>query len=98
MVSRSEEYLIDRTVYRGFLSPVVGTDKAESPDGWHHVTVTTQMSGYTVSMRLTCEPGRYNYTCEKVCFNNNTARYKCDDNGDKVCEPGWSGLECDQGG
>ncbi|CAL8091500.1 unnamed protein product [Calicophoron daubneyi] len=96
LVTIKEKYLIDRAIHRSLLRPIANAPPLNraSPEEWHHVTITTQLSGYTFSMRLACQPDRYNNTCTKVCMKN-SSRYTCDANGDKVCEPGWSGSECD---
>ncbi|CAH8837423.1 unnamed protein product [Trichobilharzia szidati] len=97
LVSQSEKYLIDRAVHRGLLRPQIYTKQSNLTSEWHQVTISTQYSGYTFCMRLTCEPNHYGNGCTKVCLiNESQTRYKCDPNGDKICEPGWSGVECDK--
>ncbi|KAF8564047.1 hypothetical protein P879_04487 [Paragonimus westermani] len=89
----TDKRLIDRAVHRSVFRPAINS-VGQSTE-WHHVTITTQLSGYTFSMRLTCQPDHYNDTCAKVCLKN-SSQYTCDANGDKICEPGWSGTECDR--
>ncbi|KAA3678367.1 uncharacterized protein DEA37_0000503 [Paragonimus westermani] len=93
LVTMTDKRLIDRAVHRSVFRPTINSI-GQSTD-WHHVTITTQLSGYTFSMRLTCQPDHYNDTCAKVCLKN-SSQYTCDANGDKICEPGWSGTECDR--
>ncbi|VDP67724.1 unnamed protein product [Echinostoma caproni] len=100
LVSAKEKYLIDRAVHRGVLRPIPNGQPLRmltKPNDreWHHVTTTTQFSGYVFRIRLVCQPDHYNNTCTKICTKNHT-RYTCDANGDKICEPGWSGTECDK--
>ncbi|KER32803.1 hypothetical protein T265_01276 [Opisthorchis viverrini] len=96
MITLNKRYLIDRAVHRSLLRPVSNfpSQSVAGVKEWHHVTTTTQVSGYTFSIRLACQPDHYNNTCTKICLKNST-QYVCDSNGDKVCEPGWSGSECD---
>ncbi|CAH8492945.1 unnamed protein product [Heterobilharzia americana] len=97
LVSGNEKYLIDRAVHRGLLRPLIYTKQSNPFFEWHQVTISTQYSGYTFCMRLTCEPNHYGNECTKVCMTNeNQTRFKCDPNGNKICEPGWSGVECDK--
>ncbi|KAF7233923.1 hypothetical protein EG68_12482 [Paragonimus skrjabini miyazakii] len=94
LVTMTDKRLIDRAVHRSMFRPAINS--IDQSTEWHHVTITTQLSGYTFSMRLTCQPDHYNDTCAKVCLKN-SSQYTCDANGDKICEPGWSGTECDRG-
>ncbi|CAH8499777.1 unnamed protein product [Schistosoma curassoni] len=95
LVNQNEKYLIDRAIHRGLLRPLISSTK-QSTD-WHQVTISTQYSGYTFCIQLTCELNHYGNDCTKVCqTNDNHTKFKCDANGDKICEPGWSGTECDK--
>ncbi|CAH8527329.1 unnamed protein product [Schistosoma rodhaini] len=98
LVNRDEKYLIDRAIHRGLLRPLISSTKSLNlSTDWHQVTISTQYSGYTFCIQLTCELNHYGNDCTKVCqVNENHTKFKCDANGDKICEPGWSGIECDK--
>ncbi|CAH8537941.1 unnamed protein product [Schistosoma rodhaini] len=98
LVNRNEKYLIDRAKHRDLLRPLISSTKPLNlSTDWHQVTISTQYSGYTFCIQLTCELNHYGNDCTKVCqVNENHTKFKCDSNGDKLCEPGWSGIECDK--
>ncbi|XP_018650611.1 LOW QUALITY PROTEIN: Jagged [Schistosoma mansoni] len=98
LVNRNEKYLIDRAIHRGLLRPLISSTKPLNlSTDWNQVTISTQYSGYTICIQLTCELNHYGNDCTKVCqVNENHTKFKCDANGDKICEPGWSGIECDK--
>ncbi|KAH8859263.1 Protein jagged-1 [Schistosoma japonicum] len=97
LVNHNEKYLIDRAIHRGLLRPLVSGKLLNSSSDWHQVTISTQYSGYTFCIQLTCELNHYGNDCTKVCrSNDNQTKFKCDSNGNKICEPGWSGIECNK--
>ncbi|CAH8484551.1 unnamed protein product [Schistosoma turkestanicum] len=107
LISSNEKYLIDRAIHRGLLRPLINSSSSTTSSSstkpinlstnWHQVTITTQYSGYTFGLQLICEQNHYGNDCTKLCqINNNITTFKCDLNGNKICEPGWSGIECNK--
>ncbi|VEL07644.1 unnamed protein product [Protopolystoma xenopodis] len=102
-LAASNRHLIDRAVHKGLLFPEPGIPRSQSGNTstrslWHQATLSNRLSIYNFYMRLVCAPYHYNNTCTQVCDPTVTPeRYKCDTNGNKICEPGWSGQECGTG-
>ena len=87
---------IERAVHSGILVP--------SAD-WHSFTHEGRSSSGSTGLRRTyrvrvqCDPNYFNATCMKFCRprDDNFGHYTCDQQGDKVCLPGWTGATCETG-
>ncbi|VDM35940.1 unnamed protein product [Hydatigera taeniaeformis] len=81
-------YLVDRTVHRDILLP-------STPPQWQSMVVESTSSTYRLSMRLACTPHHFGLKCAREC-QPQAGRYTCDRHGNRICEKGWSGENCDR--
>jgi hypothetical protein len=79
---------IERAYYSGILDP--STD-------WHSLTFEGANAQITYRVRVQCDPRYYSATCTKFCrpYNDTFGHYTCDQEGEKVCDPGWKGTNCE---
>ena len=79
---------IERAYYSGILDP--------SAD-WHSLTFEGANAQITYRVRVQCDPRYYSATCTKFCrpYNDTFGHYTCDQEGEKVCDPGWNGTNCE---
>ncbi|VDK34598.1 unnamed protein product [Taenia asiatica] len=81
-------YLVDRTFHRNILLP-------STPSQWQSIVVESTSSTYRLSMRLVCTPHHFGLKCAVGC-QPQAGQYTCDRHGNRVCEKGWSGENCDR--
>ena len=82
--------LIDRATQRGTLFP----NKT-----WESHTYNGLAATIVYKIRVICDPNYYGSRCIKFCQprNDSFGHYTCNENGNKVCLPGWRGNRCDIG-
>ncbi|XP_013414285.1 protein jagged-1b isoform X2 [Lingula anatina] len=80
--------MIERAAHSGIILP--GQD-------WHTLTHIGPTASFVYRIRVVCDPFYYNTTCNKFCRprNDQFGHYECNANGDKVCLPGWMGMNCE---
>lgn len=82
--------LIDRATQRGTILP----NKT-----WETHTYNGPAATISYRLRVICDENYYGKSCTKHCQprNDTFGHYTCDENGNKVCMPGWRGVRCDTG-
>ncbi|KAM7540909.1 hypothetical protein Aperf_G00000025061 [Anoplocephala perfoliata] len=85
----TSRYLVDRTLYQGIIIPT----EASSPS--QPTVVESTSSTYRLGLRLTCSPDHFGPYCAVHC-KPLAGRFTCDRHGNRVCEKGWSGQNCDK--
>lgn len=82
--------LIDRATKRGTLLP---------NRTWESHTYNGPAATISYKIRVICDENYYGSKCTKYCQprNDSFGHYTCDENGNKVCLPGWSGNRCEKG-
>ena len=82
--------LIDKATLRGTLLP----NKT-----WESHTYNGPAATISYKLRVVCDENYYGKSCTKLCQprNDTFGHYTCDENGNKVCLPGWRGALCDTG-
>lgn len=66
---------------------------------WELHTYNGPAATISFKIRVVCDPNYYGIRCTKFCKprNDTFGHYKCDESGNKVCLPGWRGIQCDTG-
>lgn len=88
--SQGNGELIDRATQRGTLFP----NKT-----WELHTYNGPAATISYKIRVICDTNYYGSQCNILCQprNDSFGHYTCDENGRKVCMPGWRGNRCDIG-
>ncbi|GFY47572.1 protein serrate [Trichonephila inaurata madagascariensis] len=81
--------IIERKVYSGIILP--STE-------WHTLLYTGTAARINFRIRVICGPYYYNTTCTVFCKprNDKFGHYMCDEKGNKICLPGWTGNTCEE--
>jgi len=66
---------------------------------WRNFTHTTKRTEYRYGYRVVCKDGRYGPGCNFQCTprDDKFGHYSCNNNGQKICLPGWKGDYCEEG-
>ncbi|XP_055700061.1 protein serrate [Phlebotomus papatasi] len=83
------ERLIEETTFSGVIFP---------SQEWHTLNPKGKNANITYRVRVQCDPNYYNTTCTTFCRprNDRFGHYTCGEKGDKVCLPGWQGVNCEK--
>ncbi|XP_054708436.1 protein jagged-1-like [Uloborus diversus] len=81
--------IIEQKPYSGIILP--STE-------WHNVLYTGTAAKLTFRIRVICDKNYYNSTCTVFCRprNDKFGHYTCNEEGEKVCLPGWKGPTCEE--
>ncbi|XP_076803894.1 uncharacterized protein LOC143447846 [Clavelina lepadiformis] len=85
----SSEVLISKLIKSTSLLPATRSDRRWTrPTPYRHLKTELRYS-----YRVVCQENLYGPSCSKFCRPRNDVfgHYNCDENGDKVCLPGWTG-------
>ncbi|XP_021356594.1 delta-like protein 1 isoform X1 [Mizuhopecten yessoensis] len=71
-------------------------DSLYPPTVWKRETMVSESVDLFFNYRILCDENYYGPECNVICRprNDNLGHYLCDENGTKICLPGWEGEHC----
>lgn len=66
---------------------------------WQTLKHNAGVAHFEYQIRVICDDYYYGFGCNKFCRPRDDffGHYACDQNGNKTCMEGWTGLECNKG-